>query len=187
VDAYVYLRVAPGKVEDVVIALRGRRGVRHAVAVVGEWDVMAALEGADFQAIAGTVLRQVQSVEGVLQTTTTPVVPLDVLGIHGGGWALPALPMHRQGDACYVHVRSAAGAVPGIVEALAELEPVTGVAVVAGEYDVLAEVALPWERAAPVILEQIHAIPGIMATSTSVSLEEIPGDDVETDQFSSWA
>ncbi|HZP89801.1 MAG TPA: Lrp/AsnC family transcriptional regulator [Actinomycetota bacterium] len=186
-DAYVYLRVAPGKVEDVVIALRGRHGVRHAAAVVGEWDVMAAVEGADFQAIAGTVLRQVQSVDGVLQTTTTPVVPLDMLGIHGGGWALPTIPMHREGDACYVHVRAAAGSVAAIVEALAELEPVTGVAVVAGEYDVLAEIALPWERAAPVILEQIHAIPGVMATSTSVSLTEIPGDEVEGDQFSTWA
>lgn len=187
-DAYVYLRVAPGKVEDVVIALRGARGVRHAIAVVGEWDIMAAVEGTEFRQIADTVLRRVQSIDGVLHTVTTPVVPLEMLGSRGGGLAWPTIPMHREGEASYVHIRGAAGSVIGIVEALAELDAVSGVAVVAGSYDVLAEIPLPWEQAAAVILEQIHSIPGILTTSTSVAVTEFLGpEEADRDQYSAWS
>jgi hypothetical protein len=45
VDAFVYLRVRPGKVEDVVVQLENVGGVRAAVAVVGAWDVLAAVQG----------------------------------------------------------------------------------------------------------------------------------------------
>ena len=186
-DAYVYLRVAPGKVEDVVIALRGARGVRHAIAVVGEWDIMAAVEGTDFQQVADTVLRRIQPIDGVLRTVTTPVVPLEMLGIHRGGWVLPTIPMHREGEASYVHIRGGAGSVIGIVEALAELDSISGVAVVAGPYDVLAEIPLPWEQAAAVILEQIHVIPGVLTTSTAVAVTEFLGPEEEDrDKFSAW-
>ncbi|MEW6059145.1 MAG: Lrp/AsnC ligand binding domain-containing protein [Actinomycetota bacterium] len=185
-DAYVYLRVAPGKVEDVIIALRGGHGVRSAAAVVGAWDVMVALEAADFNAVANTVLRLIQPIEGVLRSYTTPVVPLDILSIHGGGWAIPT-PMHREeGEACYVHIRAAAGSIAGIVEALGELEAISGVAVVAGDWDVLAEIPLPWERAAPIVLDQIQSIPGVQTTSTSVAIPALPEFEGDTDQFSGW-
>ena len=119
-DAFVYLRVAPGKIEDVVIALRGRHGIRHAVAVVGPWDVMVAVEAADFGSIARTVLRHIQATEGVQHTYTAPVLPLSSLGIYAGGPGMPPMPMHRPGHACYVHIRAAAeaGSVAGIVQAL---------------------------------------------------------------------
>jgi DNA-binding Lrp family transcriptional regulator len=187
VDAYVYLRVAPGKIDDVVIALRGGRGVRRAVSVVGTWDVMVAAEGADFRAIAKTVLQLIQPIDGVLRTYTTPIVPLELLGIQGGGWAIPT-PMHREeGEACYVHIRAAAGSVAGIVETLGELEAISGVAVVAGEYDVLAEIPLPWEEAAPVVLDRIQTIPGVLMTSTSVAAPAISELADEEDQYASWA
>jgi DNA-binding Lrp family transcriptional regulator len=186
-DAYVYLRVASGKVEDVTIALRGGHGIRQAAAVVGAWDVMVAVEGADFRAVANTVLRLIQPIDGVLRTYTMPVVPLDLLGITGGGWAIPT-PMHQeQSEACYVHIRAAAGSIAAIVEALGELEAISGVAVVAGDYDVLAEIPFPWEQAAPVILDQIQAIPGVLETSTSVAILALPELEDEGDQFTSWA
>lgn len=148
---------------------------------------MVAVEGADFHEISDTVLRRIQSIDGVLHTVTAPVVPLEMLGIHGGGWALPTIPMHREGEASYVHIRGAAGSVTGIVEALAELDLVSGVAIVAGPYDVVAEIPLSWEQAAPIILEQIHAIPGVLTTSTAVAVTEFLGPEEEDrDQFSAW-
>jgi len=187
VDAFVYLRTAPGKIEDVVIALRGRRGIRHSVAVVGLWDVMVALEAADFESIARTVLRRIQSIDGVIQTYTAPVVPLDVLGIYAGGPGMPSAPMQREGPACFVHIRTAAGAVAGVVQALAKLEEVSGLAVVAGDHDVLAEVPFAWEQAAPVILREIHTIPGVQTTTTLVGIPEFGEDaDEDRDQFSAW-
>ncbi len=43
----MYLRVKPGKVEDVVAQIQASKGVRHAVTVVGDWDVLAAVHGPD--------------------------------------------------------------------------------------------------------------------------------------------
>jgi DNA-binding Lrp family transcriptional regulator len=169
VDAFLYLRVSPGRVEDVVVRLLGSKGVRHAVAVVGDWDVMAAVEGPDLQAIAETVLRTVHRIDGVQQTTTTPVVPADVLSVLGHSWATQA-PMRREGEACYVHIRAAAGAASGVVEALAEMDDIAGVAMVAGDYDVIAEIPASWEQAARVILDKIRPIPGVITTRTLVAV-----------------
>ncbi len=178
-DAYVYLRADPGKLEDVVIELAGKHGVRRAVAVVGDWDIMVAVEGADFHAVARTVLAEIHPIEGIAQTYTAPVVPLEMIGIHGGGWAIPSIPMHADDGevACYVHISAAAGSVAGIVEALAEMETISGVAVVAGRYDVVAEIPLPWEQASRVILEDIHGIPGVESTNTAVGLPPVEGED----------
>lgn len=186
-DAFVYLRVAPGKIEDVVIALRGRHGIRHATAVVGPWDVMAAVEGPDFESVARAVLRQIQSTEGVTRTYTAPVHPLDMLGIYAGGPGMPVMPMHRPGPACYVHVRATpgAGTVAGIVQALGKMDEVSGIAVVAGEYDVVAEIPMAWEQAAQVILDKLLAIPGVQSTTTLVSVPEFAGD-ADEESFSTW-
>ena len=189
-DAFVYLRVAPGKIEDVVIALRGRHGIRHTVAVVGPWDVMVAVEAADFGSIARTVLRHIQATEGVQHTYTAPVLPLSTLGIYAGGPGMPPMPMHRPGHACYVHITAAAeaGSVAGIVQALGAMDEVAGVAVVAGEHDVIAEIPLTWEESAPVILDKIHTIPGVSATTTLVAVPEFGEDsDGDADPFGTWS
>lgn len=178
-DAYVYLRTEPGRVEDVVIELAAKHGVRRAVPVVGDWDVMVAVEGADSAGIARTVLREIHPIEGVSAAYTAAVVPLETIGIHGGGWAMQSIPMHREGEACYVHISAAVGSVPGIVEALAGLEDVSGVAVLAGRYDLMAEIPLPWERACGLILEGIHAIPGVTHTSTAIGVPPSDTDDEE--------
>lgn len=183
----MYLRVEPGRVEDVVIQLAGVHGVRRAVAVIGDWDVMVAISGADFHSIAKTIMRRIHRIAGIMRTYTFPVVPLDMMGIHGGGWLMPRLPLHgEEHEACFVHIRATAGSVAGIVEQLAEVEAISGVAVIAGDYDLIAEIPLPWEQASRVILEQIQAVPGILSTSTMVGLPqyELEGDD--GDQYSTW-
>ena len=38
VDEFLYLQVRPGAVEDVVVQLENARGIRAAVAVIGDWD-----------------------------------------------------------------------------------------------------------------------------------------------------
>ena len=74
-DAYVYLQVTPGKVPAVLTQLAGRTGLRRALAVVGEWDVLVQVEGTDLDQIAATVLAQLHGVDGVVRTLTAPVVP----------------------------------------------------------------------------------------------------------------
>jgi DNA-binding Lrp family transcriptional regulator len=181
-DAYVYLRVAPGKVPEVMNRLAAQNGVRRAVAVVGEWDVMALVEGGDMATIAQLVLSQLHQVEGVVRTYTAPVVPPDRIGI---GWGMQSTTPVPIGDACFVHVRAQAGAVGGLVERLSESDEISGIAVLAGRYDLLVAIPQPWEIASGIIIEQLHGLPGVESTETLVAVRyEEPEDD--RDQFSAW-
>jgi DNA-binding Lrp family transcriptional regulator len=181
VEAYVYLRVQPGRIPPILTQLAGRPGVRRALATVGAWDVLVLVEGPDLEQIAITVLSQVHNVEGVTRTLTAPVVPPDRVAI--GGWTAKAPAL--VGGACYVHIRAQAGAAAGIAERVSELADVAGVAVLGGEYDLLVCVAQPWELASGLILEQIHQLPGVVSTSTLVAVDyEEPEED--RDQFSAW-
>ena len=65
------------------------------------------------------------------------------------------------------------------------MSDVSGVAVLGGRFDLMACVAQPWEVASGVILEEIHALPGIVSTETLVSIDyQEPEED--RDQFSAW-
>jgi hypothetical protein len=181
-DAYVYVRAEPGKVGDVLAGLSTKQGVRRAVVVVGGWDLLVHAEGPDVATIAKVVLTEIHHLPGVLATTTAPIVPPDRIGVTGFGGPKPP-PIVP--NACYVHIRAETGAAAGIAERLGDLEDVAGVAVLGGEWDLLACVAHPWEIGSGVIIEQVHPIPGIVATSTLVSLAYEESDE-DRDQFSAW-
>jgi DNA-binding Lrp family transcriptional regulator len=181
-EAYVYLRVRPGSMTEALAGLASKQGVRRAIVVVGDWDVLVHVEGSDFAAVATQVLSEFHHVPGVERTMTAPVVPPDRVGI--AGWGAPSAPAII-GDACYVHIKADAGAAAGLAERLGDMPDVSGVAVLGGRYDLMACVAQPWEIASGVILEQIHALPGIRDTNTLVSIVyEEPEED--RDQFSTW-
>jgi DNA-binding Lrp family transcriptional regulator len=186
VDAFVFVRARPGRVEDVVTQVQASKGVRHAVAVVGDWDVVAAMHGADLTSIALDVTRSLHNVDGIERTLTAPVVPAHVTGVAGGGLGVAA-PMHRAGDACYVRIATEPDAVSSVFEALAEMDDVSGVALIAGAYDMLAEVPHGWEEAARVISDRIRKIPGVRSTNTLVAVPALPVDDEDRDQFSAWS
>ncbi len=182
-DAFVYVQVEPGKVGEVLAGLSSKQGIRRAVAVVGDWDVLVHADGPDLATIAQVVLAELHSLPGVTRTTTAPAVPPDRIGITGFGGPKPP-PIIA--DACYVHIKAEAGAAGGIAERLSDMPDVAGVAVLGGAWDLLTCVAQPWEIASGVILDQIHQIPGIEATSTLVSIDyEEPEED--RDRFSSWS
>ena len=182
-EAYVYLRIRPGSMQEVLAGLASKQGVRRSIAVVGDWDVLVHVEGSDFAAVASQVLSEFHHVPGVERTMTTPVVPPDRVGI--AGWGSPTAPAII-GDACYVHIKADAGAAAGLAERLGDMPDVSGVAVLGGRYDLMACVAQPWEVASGVILEQIHSLPGVRETNTLVSIVyEEPDED--RDQFSTWS
>ncbi|HEY7477856.1 MAG TPA: Lrp/AsnC family transcriptional regulator [Actinomycetota bacterium] len=182
-DAFVYLRVEPGRMGDVMAGLSTKQGVHRALPVVGEWDVLVHAEGPDLATIARVVLGEVHFIPGVVRTVTAPVVPPDRIGITGFGGPKPP-PMIA--DACYVHIRAEAGAAGGIAERLVEMPDVAGVAVLGGDWDLVTCVAQPWEIASGVVLDQIHQIPGIQATSTLVAIEYEDAEE-DRDRFSSWS
>jgi DNA-binding Lrp family transcriptional regulator len=182
-DAYVYMQVQPGQLSHVLAALSNKQGVRRAVAVIGGWDVLVHAEGVDLAAIASVILTELHQIPGVTRTTTAPVVPGDRIGItgFGGPQPPPIIP-----EACYVHMKADPGAAAGIAEHLADMGDIAGVAVLAGEWDLLTCVAQPWEIASGIILERIQAIPGVRETSTLVSIAYDEPDE-DRDQFSAWS
>lgn len=184
-DAFLFIRSRPGKAEDIVNQLQASRGVHHAVLVVGDWDVVAAVHGADMVAIAAGVLRSVHRIDGVERTLTTPVVPADAMGLAGSGLGATA-PLRRTGDACFVRIRAEPEATTQVFQTLVAMDHVAGVALVAGDIDILAEIPYGWEEAARVVLAQIQHVPGVRSTDTLVAVPHIPPDEEDRDQFSAW-
>lgn len=185
-DAFVYLRVRPGRVEDVLVQLEAARGVHHSRLVVGDWDILAAVHGPDLTAIAADVLRSIHRIDGIDRTLTTPVVPGHVIGLAGGGLG-STMPMQRTGPACFVRIRTTPETTTQIFESLTEIDEVAGLALVGGEDDILAEIPFEWEEAARVVLERIQAMPGVRSTNTLAAMEELPAEDEDRDQFSAWS
>lgn len=184
-DAYLFVRAQPGKAEDVVNQLQASPGVHHAVLVIGDWDVLAAVHGTDLVAIAAGILRSVHRMDGVERTLTTPVVPAEAMGLPGRGLGATA-PLRRTGDACFVRIQTDPQASTTVFEALVAMEHVAGVALVAGDVDILAEIPYGWEEAARVVLAQIQHVPGVRSTNTLVAVPHVPPDEEDRDQFSAW-
>ena len=185
-DAFVYLRVRPGKVEEVVVQLENVGGVRAAVPVVGAWDVLAAVQAPDLLGISEEVIRGIHRIDGVERTMTAPVVPGDVYAPPGEGIKTP-IPMQEPGPACFVHVKASPGSAARLAETIAGVEEVSAVAMIAGDHDLIVEIPFPWEQAAPIIVNRILPIEGVQDTRTLVAIL-FPGPDVEDrDQFSAWS
>jgi DNA-binding Lrp family transcriptional regulator len=95
--------------------------------------------------------------------------------------------MQRTGPACFVRIRTTPETTTQIYESLTEIDEVAGLALVAGEDDILAEIPFEWEEAARVVLERIQAMPGVRSTNTLAAMEELPVEDEDRDQFSAWS
>jgi DNA-binding Lrp family transcriptional regulator len=187
VDAFVYLRVRPGRVEDVVVQLENVTGVRAAVAVVGAWDVLAAVQGPDLLGISEEVVRGIHLIEGVERTMTAPVVPRHVYALPGEEGTRTPIPMQEHGPACFVHVKASPGAAARLADTIAGVEEVSAVAMIAGDHDLIVEIPFPWEQAAPVIVNRLRPIDGIEDTRTLVAILFPGPDEEDRDQFSAWS
>ena len=67
--AYVLIEAEIGKAGEVARAVEKVEGVKSADTVTGHYDVVAAIEVADIDAV-GTVVKHIHSVAGVCKTTT---------------------------------------------------------------------------------------------------------------------
>jgi DNA-binding Lrp family transcriptional regulator len=181
-DAYVYIRIASGSMGETLASLSAKPGIKRVVATIGDWDLLLYAKGASLSEIGNQVLAEIHEIPGVLQTITAPVVPPDRAGLFGIAVAIPQIVP----DACYVHIRAKTGKVVEIGESLAGMDDVDGVALLAGEWDILASIHKPWEVASGMILEQVHGIPGVLATKTLVSIEYEEVEE-DRDQFSAWS
>ena len=170
-----------------VAQLESVGGVRAAVAVVGAWDVLAAVQGPDLLGISEEVVRGIHPIEGVERTMTAPVVPRHVSTSPGEVGTRTPIPMQEPGPACFVHVKASPGAAARVADAIAGVEEVSAVAMIAGEHDLIVEIPFPWEQAAPVIVNRLLPIDGVQDTRTLVAILFPGPEDEDRDQFSAWS
>ena len=74
IDAYVLIQTEIGKQLPVATALAELSGVTRAVVVTGPYDVIARVSAADVNALGALIVTEIQSVEGVVRTLTSPIV-----------------------------------------------------------------------------------------------------------------
>lgn len=69
IKAYVLIEAEVAKAGEVAQAVQKVQGVKLADTVTGHYDVVAAIEVADIDAV-GTVVKQIHSIAGICKTTT---------------------------------------------------------------------------------------------------------------------
>jgi DNA-binding Lrp family transcriptional regulator len=166
-DAFVYVRTAPGsarRVAEQIAAL----DVREVVVITGHWDVMVAVERVDAEGLGTKVLDEIQRVPGVTRTKTAPVVDAKAAGLKG---PRPSYPVRGKvlGATGLVHVNIQAGTGQAVVNALAKSKAVTGMALLAGDVDILLEVtAKDWNALTSTVMSEVQSVAGVARTETSL-------------------
>ena len=68
--AFVLIETAVGKTHDVVVALKGVRGVTSVDVVTGPYDIIAVLEAQDLSSVGAVVTGHVHTISGIVRTVT---------------------------------------------------------------------------------------------------------------------
>ena len=74
--AYILIEATIGRAREVTQALKGLAGVTEAYLIMGSYEVVAIVEGADTNAVSDVVATGVHAIPGVARTTTCLAVNL---------------------------------------------------------------------------------------------------------------
>jgi DNA-binding Lrp family transcriptional regulator len=175
VDAYVLLQTEPGLASTVMNALVEGNVVNRALCITGEADVFARINNVDWAELKDRLLNRLQRVPGVVRSSTHVVVPTAAV-VRGMGPKHPVyMELSPSAVDALVFVRIAPGSARETVRALNETKGVLGLAVVTGGVDLIVQVtSRSIEQLATTVLQQIHTIPGVTSTKTSLILTATP-------------
>ncbi len=76
--AHVLVNVRAGKTKKVYQELARSEGVVSLDAVSGPYDIIATIQASDFNAIGRLVINEIQTIEGITDTTTCNVISFEV-------------------------------------------------------------------------------------------------------------
>lgn len=74
IDGLVFVGTAAGSTRDVVRAVRAMKGVLGFAVVTGDYDLIVQVRGRTIENLAATVLEQLQSIPGVMSTSTSLIL-----------------------------------------------------------------------------------------------------------------
>ncbi len=80
---FVLINCTPGKAREVFNKLKEIPAVVHVEMILGPWDIMATIQGADVSYIGVIVSEKIQKLEGVEKTTTCIAVKFDEAQLGG--------------------------------------------------------------------------------------------------------
>ena len=72
--AYLKINVQPGKEKIVRSALAEIKGVKEAYLTTGNQDIIALIEGEDFESLLKLVLTKLRVIEGIIKTDTNLIL-----------------------------------------------------------------------------------------------------------------
>ncbi|MBL7074534.1 Lrp/AsnC ligand binding domain-containing protein [candidate division KSB1 bacterium] len=75
--AHILINVKVGMAKGVYDKLSKITGVQHVDAIAGPYDLIATVQGGDFNAIGNLVLNKIQAIEGVEHTITCNVIQFE--------------------------------------------------------------------------------------------------------------
>ena len=163
-DAYVFVNEATSEAIDALRRLAEDPGsdVRYAAALFGPADAICAVSASDLASLRQLVLGPIRAT-GASSTTTALVLD--------GGESAFSLPIPKWSppspQAAFVQVKVAPGSATDVAQRLAGIDGVTGVAIVAGAFDILAEVGGDTaDDVARILLEYLHPVEGIVSTAS---------------------
>jgi DNA-binding Lrp family transcriptional regulator len=73
-SAYIFLETEAGKAMDVAKKVAKIKGVQHAHAVTGPYDIIAFVEAQDTTELVNLIVKRIQNISGVTRTLTSVVV-----------------------------------------------------------------------------------------------------------------
>lgn len=174
-DVYLFIQTEPGLATTVMNSIVDAGMVSRAAIVTGPFDVFARIDGIEWDELAGRLVDGVHRVPGIVRTETAAA--LDPTTVMDTTIPIIKMPLRAatRDRVALVFASLQRGTAAEAVPALARTKGVLGLALITGNHDVLLQVAgRSIEEIAGTIMNRIHAIPGVMKTSTALVLRATP-------------
>jgi DNA-binding Lrp family transcriptional regulator len=174
--SFILIKTQPGSEQKIQDRLKELPEVHEIHLITGKFDLLVTLESSETeldprQKVAQLVLDTVRKGGGVLDTRT--IIPID-------SQYRPRTQTDRPSIRAFVFIQSEAGKEKTLMSKLLQLPEITGVHLLFGKADLLAElyteksfVHPPPQHVANLVQREISKLPGIHDTDTYVPLESI--------------
>lgn len=174
--SFLLVKVKPGTEKDILGRFKALPEVREIHLITGKFDLLVALESEETevdprQRVAEVVMDKVRKAGGVVDTRT--IIPIE-------SDSKPSQPVERPMAKGFVFVMSEAGKAKELMRKLLEIPEVSGVYMLFGKADVLAELWVeksyvhpPPQRIASLVETRIAKLGAVHDTDTYVPLESI--------------
>jgi len=174
--SFLLVKTKPGKEREILERFKALPEVREIHLITGKFDLLVAIESEETaidprQRVAEVVIDKVRKAGGVIDTRT--IIPIEA-EVH------PSSPPERPTQKGFVFVMSEAGKEKEVMSKLLALPEVSGVYLLFGKADLLAELEVeksfvnpPPKRIATLVETKIAKLGAVHDTDTYVPLESI--------------